>query len=100
MFSIDEIESIDDSDIIYQAVTTNKSPDPTTEQISMKRFLWYTTVGCMFFIEALVTIILIYRVRSPWIMIVPISIPVVLGIFFLLRTKLSALQIECLRKIL
>jgi len=100
MFSVDELESMDGSDVIYQAVTTNKSPNPIPKQTPIQKFLWYTTLGCAFCIEILVTIILIYRVRSLWIIIVPISIPIILGIFFLLRTKLGVLQTEYLRKIL
>jgi hypothetical protein len=100
MFSVDELESMDGSDIIYQAVTTNKSPNPIPEKTPIHKFVWYATLGCLFCIEIIITILLIYRVRSLWIIIVPISIPIIFSIFFLLRTKLGVLQTEYLRKIL
>jgi len=100
MFSSEDIESIEGSDIIYQAVTTNKPSKLTTEDTPMKKILWYLTLGCIFCIETIATIILIYHVRSPWIIIVPISIPIILGIFFLLRTRLSVSQKENLKQIL
>ncbi len=100
MFSNDDVQSMDGSDIIYQAVTTNKSPKSPNEKTPLEKFLWYGTLACIFCIEAIVTIVLVYRVGSPWIIFVPLSIPIILGIFFLLRTKLGVLYLETLRKML
>lgn len=100
LFSIEDLESIDGNDIIYQSVITNKPSIKTTEQIQTKRCIWYIKLGWICCIEIISTIILIYHIRSLWIIFVPISIPVIFGIFFLLRTKLSVLQTESLRKIL
>ena len=100
LVSIGDGEPMDEDDIVYQSVIPNKSSLKTTEKIQMKRFVWYAILGWIFCIETICTVILIYHVRSPWIIFVPISIPFILGIFFLLRTKLSILQTETLRRIL
>jgi hypothetical protein len=100
MFAIDDSELMNGIDIVYEPVTTNKSSKFTIEQTPLERFVWYTSLGFIFTLEILCTIILIYRAWSAWIICIPLSIPVILGIFFLLRTKLSVLQTEILRKIL
>jgi hypothetical protein len=100
MFSADDIESMNGSDIIYQSVTTNKPSNQTMEQTPMKRCVWYAKLGWIFSMGIISTFMLFYHIRSLWIIFVPISVPVILGSFFLLRTKLSVLQTESLRKIL
>ena len=100
MFSIDDLETPDATDVVYQPVTANKSNQSAIDQSPMKRITWYGTLAAIFAIEAVLTIMLILRAWSPWIIFVPISIPSVLGLFFLLRTKLDDLQTETLRKIL
>jgi len=100
MFSVDDIESMHGSDVIYQSVTTNIPSNQTMEQTPMKRCVWYATLGWIFSFGIISTMMLFYHIRSLWIIFVPISVPVILGSFFLLRTKLSVLQTESLRKIL
>jgi hypothetical protein len=100
MFSIDDLEAGDGTDVVYQPVTSNKPSQPPAEQTPMKRIVWYATLASIFSIETVLTIMLIYRAWPAWIILVPISIPAILGIFFLLRTKLNIMQTENLRKIL
>lgn len=100
MFSIDDLEPADGTDVVYQPVTSNKTTAPRVEQTPLKRAIWYATLASIISIEVVLTIMLVVRAWSPWIILVPISIPAILGIFFLLRTKLNVLQIEYLRKIL
>ncbi len=100
MFSVDDIESMNGSDVIYQSVVTNKPSNETIEQTPMKICVWYATLGWIFCIGIVATTILFYHIRSLWIIFVPISVPVILGSFFLLRTKLRVLHAESLRKIL
>ncbi|CAF1020699.1 unnamed protein product [Adineta steineri] len=100
MYHNDDVESIDGSDIIYQKVTTNKSPIPATRRAPMNTFSWYASVGWIIFVEILLTLSLINHVRSLWVIIIPLAFPVILGIFFLIRTKLNVLSLETLRKIL
>jgi hypothetical protein len=101
MFSIDDLETPDGIDVVYQPVTADKSSSSMpVEQTPMKQFVRYATLASIFSIETILTIMLIYRAWSPWIIFVPISIPVVLGLFYLLRMKLNILQIENLRKVL
>ncbi len=100
MFSIDDLEPGDSTDVVYQPVTSNKSSQPISEQPPMKRFVWYATLSSIVAIEIALTIMIVSRAWSPWIILLPISIPAILGIFFLLRTKLNVLQTEYLRKIL
>lgn len=100
MFSLEDLESLDGSDILYQAVTTSKTTKVTNERTPLQKLIFYTILGLIFFTEILVTIMLVYRVRSIRIIIVPISIFIIIGIFFLLRTRLSNFQSEFLRKVL
>ncbi|CAF0717318.1 unnamed protein product [Adineta steineri] len=100
MFSIDDLEPGDGTDVVYQPVTLNKPNEPIVEQTPMKRFVWYATLASIIGIEIVLTIMLILGAWSRWIVLVPISIPILLGIFFLLRTKLNVIQTENLRKIL
>ena len=101
MFSIDEVEPTPDvADVIYQPVTSNKSYQLNAEQPLMKRTVWYLTLASIASIEIILTIMLVNRTWTPWIILVPISIPGIFGIFFLLRTRLSNLQTEYLRKFL
>ncbi|CAF2389913.1 unnamed protein product [Rotaria sp. Silwood2] len=100
MFSIEDFEPMDGMNIIYLPVTTNKPSKQTVKQTSMEKFLGYAKLGCIFVIETIVTIILLYYVWSLWIIFIPISLLVIFGIFFLLRTRLSASQTENLKKIL
>ncbi|CAF0762276.1 unnamed protein product [Rotaria sp. Silwood1] len=100
MFSIDDLEPADGTDVVYQPVTSNKPSQSIAEQTPMKRVVWYATLGSIAGIEVVLTIMLVMRAWSPWIIFVPISIPALVGVFFLLRTKLNVLQIEHLRKIL
>ncbi|CAF1140136.1 unnamed protein product [Rotaria magnacalcarata] len=100
MFSIDDLEPADGTDVVYQPVTSNKTSQPIAEQTPMKRAVWYATLASIIGIEIVLTIMLVVRAWSLWIILVPVSIPALLGVFFLLRTKLSVLQTEKLRKIL
>jgi hypothetical protein len=100
MFSIDDLETGDGTDVVYQPVTSTKPSQPPVEQTPMKRFVWYATLASIVGIEIVLTIMLVVRAWSPWIVFVPLSIPVILGIFFLLRTRLNVIQTENLRKIL
>ncbi|CAF0781715.1 unnamed protein product [Rotaria sordida] len=100
MFSIEDFELTNGMDIVYIPVTTNKSSIQTDEQTSMKKCVWHAKLGCIFVIEIIVTIILFGYIWSLWIIFVPISILVILGIFFLLRTRLSDLQTNHLKNIL
>lgn len=100
MFSIDDLEGGDGTDVVYQPVTANKPGAPIAEQTPMKRFVWYATLASIIGIEIALTIMLVVRAWSAWIVLVPISIPVILGVFFLLRTRLTVVQTENLRKIL
>lgn len=100
MFSIDDLEPADGTDIVYQPVTSNKPSQPISEQPPMKRIIWYATLGAIFGIEIVLTIMLVVRAWTPWIIFVPLSIPALLGVFFLLRTKLNIIQTENLRRIL
>ncbi|CAF3565322.1 unnamed protein product [Rotaria sordida] len=100
MFSIDDLEPTDGTDVVYQPVTSNKPSQPIAEQTPMKRAVWYATLASIAGIEIVLTIMLVLRAWTPWIILVPVSIPALLGIFFLLRTKLNVLQTEQLRRIL
>ncbi|CAF0777207.1 unnamed protein product [Adineta ricciae] len=100
MFSIDDLETGDGTDVVYQPVTSTKPAVPTVEQTRMNQIVWYATLASIIAIEITLTIMLIVRAWSEWIILVPVSIPVVLGIFFLLRTRLSDFQKENLRKVL
>jgi hypothetical protein len=100
MFSIDDLEPGDSSDVVYQPVTSNKTSQPINTQPPMNRFVWYATLLSIVGIEIVLTIMIVVRAWSTWIILLPISIPVILGIFYLLRTKLNVLQTEFLRKIL
>jgi hypothetical protein len=100
MFSIDDLEPGDSTDVVYQPVTSNKTSQPLSEQTPMKRFVWYATLSSIVCIEIVLTVMIVTQVRSLWIILPPISIPIIIGIFSLLRTKLNVLQIEKLRKIL
>jgi len=100
MFSIDDLEAGDSADVVYQPVTLNKSSQPIAEQPPMNRFVWYATLSSICGIEIVLTIMVVVRAWSVWVILLPISIPVILGIFYLLRTKLNVLQTEYLRKIL
>ncbi|CAF3482460.1 unnamed protein product [Rotaria socialis] len=100
MFSIDDLEPAEGTDVVYQPVTSNKTSRPIAEQTPVKRAVWYATLASIIGIEIVLTIMLVVRAWTLWIILVPVSIPALLGIFFLLRTKLSILQTEQLRKIL
>jgi len=100
MFTIDDLEPGDGTDVVYQPVTSNKTSQPLSAQTPMKRFVWYATLSSIVSIEIILTIMAVYRAKSPWAVLLPISIPVIIGIFSLLRTKLNVLQTEYLRKIL
>lgn len=100
MFTLDDLESLDGEDVIYHAVSTNKAPKTKSEQTPLQKILFYVSLASLFCCETFLTIMLIHRVRSPWIITIPLSIFVILGIFFLLRTRLSISQSEFLRKIL
>ena len=100
LFSSDDLENGEGTDVVYQPVTFDKSSQPVVEQTPMKQFVWYATLAAIFSIETVLTIMLIYRAWSPWIIFVPLSIPAVLSIFFFLRTRLNVLQMESLRRIL
>jgi len=100
MFSIDDLEQGEGTDVVYQPVTSNKSSQPISAQPPMNRFVWYATLSSIVGIEILLTIMIVVRASSLWIILLPIPIPVILGIFYLLRTKLNVLQTENLRKIL
>jgi hypothetical protein len=100
MFSIDDLESGDGTDVVYQPVISNKPSQPINEQPPMKRIVWYATLATIVSIEIAVTAMVVLRASSPWIVLLIISIPVILGIFYLLRTKLNVLHTEYLRKIL
>jgi hypothetical protein len=95
--SLQKSESLDaDDDIIYQPVTTTESSIPKDEEP-----VWYAIgFGAILCIDIVFTILFIYRAWTPWIISIPISIPVILYALFLLRTKLGASKIESLRKIL
>ena len=100
MFSIDDLESPDGTDVVYQPVTSDKPSQSPVDQSPMKRIVWYATLGSIFGIETVLTIMLVYRAWKPWIIFVPLSIPAVLGLFLLLRMRLSIIQTESLRKLL
>ena len=95
-----DVDQIDDEDIIYQKVTETKPLPTVAGQTLMQKFLWYAILACIFCIEAVATLILIYRVGSGWVIFVPLSIVFILGIFHVLRTKLPDSFSETLRKIL
>lgn len=96
MFSVEDADQMDDEDVIYQTVTTNKSSEPSTR----RKCLWYAPAGLIFALETLMTIVLIYRVASLWILFVPLSIVFILTIFYLIRTHFTPRQMEFLRQIL
>ncbi len=100
MFPVDDLESMNGIDVIYQPVTTNKSSQLQDESTLVQRFVWYAISTCIFCLEAFMIIMLSYRIGSPWIIFAPLSILLILGIFHLLRTRLDTLQSEALRKIL
>ena len=100
MFSIDDLESPDGTDVVYQPVTSNKPSQSPMDQSPTKRIVWYATLASIFGIETALTIMLAYRTSTLWIIFVPLSIPVVLGFFYLLRMKLNIIQTEGLRKLL
>ena len=100
MFSLDDLEPGDGTDVVYQPVTSNRASQPLSEQPPIKRFVWYATLSSIVGIEIVLTIMIIMRAWSAWIILLPISIPVILGVFYLLRNKLNVLQTESLRKIL
>jgi hypothetical protein len=100
MFSIDDIETPEGTDIVYQPVTAEKMSRSVIPEPPMKRIIWYATLAGIFAIETILTMMLIYRAWSAWIILVPLSIPAVLGVFFFLRIRLNVLQIESLRKVL
>lgn len=96
MFSIEDGEPMDEEDVVYQAVTIRNPPKPRTTQTC----LLYGLAGMIFSLECLITMILIYRIASPWIIFAPLSIVLVLVIFYFIRTCLNPQQTEILRKIL
>jgi hypothetical protein len=100
MFAVEDLEPMNVLDVIYQPLTTNKSSQLTPDQTPAQLFVWYAISTCIFCIETFITIMLIYRIGSPWIIFVPLSILLILGIFYLLRTRLGTLETETLRKIL
>ena len=100
MFSIDDPEQADGTDVIYQPVTSNKQSQALSDQPPIKRFVWYATLASIVGIEIVLTIMIVLRAWTPWIILVPVSIPAILGIFYLLRVRLSDVQSESLRKIL
>ena len=100
MFSIDDLEPIDSTNIVYQPVTSNTAHPTGEQQPPMKRIVWYATLSSIVTIQIALTIMVVIRAWTPWIILLPISIPVVLGVFYLLRTKLITSQEEFLRKIL
>lgn len=100
MFSIDDLENPDATDVVYQPVTSNKSGQSPADQNPMKNYIRYGTLASIFAIETALTIMLIFRVRTPFIIFVPISIAAVLALFYFLRVKLRDIQTELLRRIL
>ena len=96
MFSNGDLENMEEEDVVYQAVTIDKPSKPPV----MKNYFLYGLSGLIFFLECVMTVILIYRIASPWAMVVPLSIFIVLVIFFFIRTRLNAEQTEILRKFL
>lgn len=100
MFSIDDLEPIDGTNIVYQPVTSNTGSRSMEEKTPRERLIWYATLASIAGIEIALTIMIVVRAWSPWIVLLPISIPFILGVFYLLRTKLNVFQDEFLRKIL
>lgn len=96
MFSIDDLESPDGTDVVYQPMTSNKS----NENEPIQGFIRNATFASIFVIEMILTMMLIYRAWTPWIIFVPLSIPAIICLFYFLRTKLNDIQKETLRKIL
>ncbi|CAF4616799.1 unnamed protein product, partial [Rotaria sp. Silwood2] len=78
MFSIDDLEPSDGTDVVYQPVTSSKPSQASAEQTPMKRIVWYATLASIASIEVVLTIMLVMRAWSPWIIFVPISIPALL----------------------
>jgi hypothetical protein len=81
-------------------VTSGKSSQSPEDQTPTNRIIRFATLASIFSIETALTIMLVYRTRTAWIIFVPLSIPAVLGVFFLLRMKLNIIQAEGLRKLL
>lgn len=100
MFSIDDLEPTDNANIVYQPVTSHSTSPSGEQQTPMKRIVWYATLSSIVTIQIALTIMVVVRAWSPWVILLPISIPVVLGVFYLLRTKLLTPQEDFLRKIL
>ena len=100
MFSLEDMDSIDELDTMYKSATNNKSSVEAKERTPMQKIVWYATIGWIFCNETITTIVLVYHIGSLWIIFVPISILVILGIFFLLRTRLDVLQTENVKSIL
>lgn len=100
MFSIDDLEPVDGTNVVYQPVTSNSASQSVEEQTPMKRLVWYATLSSIVGIEIALTIMIVVRAWSISIILLPISIPLILGVFYLLRTKLNVFQDEFLRKIL
>jgi hypothetical protein len=100
MFSIDDLEQAEGTDVVYQPVTLNKPSQALNDQPPIKRVVWYATLASIVGIEIVLTIMISVRAWSPWIILVPVSIPAILGVFYLLRVRLNVLETESLRKIL
>ena len=96
MFSIDDLEASDGTDVVYQPMTSNKS----NESEPMKGFIRNATLVSIFVIQVISTMMLIYRAWTAWIIFVPLSIPAIIGLFYFLRTTLNDIQIENLKRIL
>lgn len=99
MFSVDDGEPMDDEDVIYQTMTTDKQRE-TTRTTPGQICLWYGLSGLIFILETLMTIALIYRIASLWVLFIPLSIVFLLTIFYLIRTHFTVRQMEFLRQIL
>jgi hypothetical protein len=99
IFSADDLESMNGIDVVYQPVTTNKSSQQDEIPL-VQRIVWYAIAACIFSIEAFMMIVLTYRIGSPWIIFVPLSMLLILGVFHLIRTRLDTLKSEALRKVL
>jgi hypothetical protein len=83
------------------SLSTSDSVGTNESSISEeKQSVWYLVFGSILCIVIIFTILFLYRAWTSWIICIPISIPVILYILFLLRTKLDASKIKHLTKIL
>lgn len=100
MFFMEDNEILDGIKAVYRPVTTNKEPKGKMPQTKLENIIWYIKIGLILCTEVALIIALVGYVWSLWIIMIPLTIFVILGIFFILRTRLNSSYLEILKAIL